>query len=122
MREANKAAVNEAVLRELKQLIAPASPGRVQRGISWPAWMDNAVNEYLAQLNADIADADQRMDRSRLIQLAIARLLSLNEPPPLPDRGSERGSERGKAPKAAAGSTARRSEPHYVPIDELMPA
>jgi hypothetical protein len=96
----DKPTVNEAVLKDLKAMIEPASPGRVQRGISWPAWMDEAVNQYLETINTEIVDADQRMDRSRLIQIAIGQLLRLSEP----------------APKVMP---ARPSMPKYVPLAEL---
>ena len=78
----NKPAVNEAVLRDLKAMIAPASPGRVQRGISWPAWIDNGVNQYLETINKDLPQGADKLDRSGLVQLAVVTLLQLTEPDP----------------------------------------
>lgn len=98
-----KPAVNDAVLRELKAMIAPATPGRVQRGISWPAWMDDAVNQYLETVNANATDAE-KLDRSGLVQLAVVQLLKLSEPAP-------------KAPPATL--RARPTAAHYVPLAEL---
>lgn len=97
-----KPAVNDAVLKELRAMIAPASPGRVQRGISWPAWMDEAVNQYLETVNANATDAE-KLDRSGLVQLAVVQLLKLSEP----------------APKAPASLRARQPVTSYVPLAEL---
>ncbi len=101
MRQTNdKPAVNEAVLKDLKAMIAPASPGRVQRGISWPAWIDEGVNQYLETINADLPQGTEKLDRSGLVQLAVINLLQLVEP----------------SPKV---TPARLPNPSYVPLAEL---
>jgi len=92
--------VNKAVLNRLRSMLAPESRGRIVRSISWPEDIDAAVNQYVQEVNADLPAGSQRLDRSGLIQIALAEFLGL------------------PAPKVKMPSTS----PTYVPLGDLEPA
>jgi hypothetical protein len=91
-----KTTLNQDVLNKLRARIAEQQSGRVQRGISWPEWVDKEVNAYL--------DEVPELDRSGLVRQAVIEFLGLAEP----------------APKGAAAARAADNRMRYVPVDELM--
>lgn len=93
-----KPKVKPDVLTKLRAVIEDATPGRAQRGISWPAPMDEAVNAYLEATG---------MERSTLVQIAVAHYLEL------PPSAFPKVSSRTPLP----GQSRRGVE--YVPISEL---
>lgn len=93
MSRESKPKIEPAVIAELRAIveIETQEPGRVQRGISWSKDMDSAVSRVM--------DATG-IDRSKLVQLAVARFLGVETP---------------KAPARHEGN-------HYEPLGELEPA
>lgn len=90
--EVTKNPLDPNVLLELRGVIeASQLGGRIQRGVSWPEALDEAVNRYLS--------AVPNLTRSGLVQRAVAKYLGIAVPAP-------------KAP-AAFGSRAE-----YLPLEE----
>ena len=87
-------ALDKKIIEELRVIMRQdKESGRVQRGVSWPETMDKAVNEYMKATG---------IERSMLVQVAVARFLSIS------------------APKATAPTSAAFE---YVPLTaELTPA
>lgn len=108
-----KAKVKPEVLAKLRAVIANTDAGRVQRGISWPSALDEAVNAYIGTA---------AMERSTLVQIAVAQYLEFEMPPaiamPLPKAAGRR-----LPPLLQAqpdGASARgRNRTEYVPIESL---
>jgi hypothetical protein len=73
---------DKQIVAKLRAVI-DAQEGRVPRGISWPPYIDDAVNEYISAVNADAGSAP-KLDRSGLIQIAITQFLELKPPKEIP--------------------------------------
>jgi hypothetical protein len=95
-----KKKVNEEVLRKLKHQIKREQPAEKRDTIRVDPELDEAIDAYIDEIKR--GEPGSKIDRGTIWRTAVREYLGLT-------------------PKATAGQRSA-DDPHYIPIEDLMPA